>query len=187
MKVVNVFAQLFAIFSFLTLGSLLVIVAVHILSADDAVLRVREIYDQPWKSVQAGFLGLFFIMVGLIFSKVLLKAGRESEAVIYQSEIGPVVVSVTAIEDVVKKVLKRFHLVKESKIKTLVHGKDVELRLRLILWAGGQVPELLVEIQQQVRDRLKKLLGAENLIEVNCDVQKIEEQENDLEETASRS
>ena len=186
MKVVNVFAQLFAIFSFLTLGSLLVIVAFHILSAEDALLRIQEIYQSPWKSVQAGILGLFFIMVGLIFSKLLLKAGRESEAIIFQSDMGPMVISVTAIEDVVKKALKRFHLVKESKVKTLIHGKNVELKIRIILWSGGQVPELLADIQQQVRARVKKLLGPENAIEINCDVQKIEDQENEL-ETISES
>jgi uncharacterized alkaline shock family protein YloU len=181
MKVVNVFAQIFAIFAFLTLGSLLVIVSLHVLSVDDAIVRIHELYNDPWKSLHSGILGLFFISVGLIFSKLLLKTGRQSEAIIFQSEMGPMLVSVTAIEDVVKRVLKRFHLVKDNKIKTLVHGKNVELRLRLVLWSGGQVPELLSDIQQQVRSRVKKLLGPENNVEVNCDVQRIEDHEGDLE------
>lgn len=181
MKVVNVFAQLFAIFAFLTMGSLLVIVALHILSVDDALGEIRQMYSSPWQSFQAGLLGVFFICVGLIFSKMLLKAGRQSEALIFQSEIGPIVISVTAIEDVIRKVLKRFSLVKDSKIKTLIHGKNVELRIRLTLWSGGQVPELLQEIQELVKSRVKKLLGPENLIEVNCDVVKIEDHEGDAE------
>ena len=182
MKVVNVFAQLFAIFSFLTLGSLFVIVALHILSFEDAIIRVRELYDNPWRSVQTGFLGLFFISTGLIFSKMLLKAGRQTEAVIFQSEIGPMIISVSAIEDVVKKVLKHFHLVKDFRIKTVVHGKNVELRIKLVLWSGGRLPELLAEIQEKARNRVKKLLGPENLIEVNCGVQKIEDHAGDLQE-----
>jgi uncharacterized alkaline shock family protein YloU len=182
MKIVNVFAQLFAIFSFLTMGSLLVIVALHILSVEDAIVRVRELYDYPWRSVQTGFLGLFFISTGLIFAKMLLKAGRQTEAVIFQSEIGPMIVSVNAIEDVVKKVLKHFHLIKDARIKTIVHGKNVELRIKLVLWSGGRVPELLAEIQEKAKNRVKKLLGPENQIEVNCDVQKIEDHEGDLPE-----
>ncbi len=180
MKVVNVFAQLFAIFSFLTFGSLLVIVSLHILSLDAAIIRIQELYNSPLKSFQTGLLGLFFISAGLIFSKMLLKAGRQSEAIIFQSEIGPMVVSVNAVEDVAKKVLKHFHLVKESKIKTLVHGKNIEIRLRLTLWAGGRVPELLGEIQEKLRTRVQKLLGPENQVEINCDVQKIEDHEGDL-------
>ncbi|MDD5218523.1 MAG: alkaline shock response membrane anchor protein AmaP [Candidatus Omnitrophica bacterium] len=182
MKVVNVFAQLFAIFAFLTLGSLLIIVSFHVLSLEDALLKVQDIYCTPAKSFQVGLTGLFFILVGLIFSKMLVKSGRNAEAIIFQSELGPIVVSVTAIEDVVKKVIKRFHLVKESKVKTIVHGKNVEIRLSLVLWSGGQVPELLSEIQDQIRSRIKKLLGTENRVEIHCDVQRIEDHDSELQE-----
>lgn len=179
MKVINAFAQIFAIFAFLTLGSLLIIVALHVLSVEDAMFKIRELYASPLKSFHTGLVGFFFIMVGLIFSKMLVKKGRESDAIIYQSEIGPMIVSVNAIEDVVKKVLKRFNMVKEWKIKSLIHGKDLELRLRLVLWSGTGVQSLLAEIQEEVGNRIRKILGPENNIEVLCDVIKIVEHETD--------
>ena len=175
MKVVHAFVHLFAIFAFLTLGSLLVIVAFHLLSVEDAILKLREVYANPMQSIQAGFLGFLFIMVGLVFSKMLVKKGREPEALIFQSDIGPIVVSLSAVEDLVKKVLKRFHIVKEAKIKSTIRGKDIAVKLRLTLWSGGQVAELLPEIQQGIRSRCKKLLGTENKVEVTCDVQRIED------------
>jgi len=179
MKVINVFAQIFAIFAFLTLGSLLVLVALHVLSVEDAVYKVRELYQSPLKSTQTGVVGLFFIIVGLIFSKMLVKKGRESDAIIFQSEIGPMIVSVTAVEDIVKKVLKRFHMIKEGKIKTMIHGKDLEIKLRLVLWSGQGVPKLLSEIQEEIGQRVHKILGPENRLEVVCDVTKIEDHEGD--------
>lgn len=182
MKVFNAFAHLFAIFAFLTVGSLLIIVAIHILSVEDAVLKIREVYANPWQSIQTGLVGILFITSGLVFTKMLVKKGHEAEAVIYHSEIGPIVVSVTALEDVVKKVLKRFHLVKEWKVKTMIQGKDVEIKLRLILWSGSRVPELLSEIQEEVRVRIKKLLGRESKLEITCDVQRIEDHESDTHE-----
>jgi len=179
MKVINAFAQIFAIFAFLTLGSLLVIVALHVLPVDEAVFKVRELYSNPFKSAHTGLVGTIFILVGLIFSKMLVKKGRESDAIIYQSEMGPMIVSVSAIEDVVKKVLKRFNMVKEWKIKSLIHGKSLELRLRLVLWSGNSVQTILAEIQQEVGNRIKKILGPENEIEILCDVTKIVEHESD--------
>jgi len=180
-KVFNFFAHIFTIFSFLTLGSLLIIVALHILSVEDAVSNVREIYANPWQSIQAGFLGLLFITVGLTFTKLFLKKGRETDAVIVQSEMGPTVISVVAIEDAVKRVLKRFNLVKETKIKIMIHGKDIEIRIRMILWSGGNVPELLTEIQTEVNARIEKLLGNDKKLEVTCDVHRIEDHESDEE------
>ena len=180
MKVYNFFAHIFSIFAFLTVGSLLIIVALHILSLEDAIFKLRELYASPLQSAQAGMIGLAFIVIGLSFARMIVKKGRDADAVILQGEAGPLVVSVSAIEDAVRKVLKRFNLVKECKIKTLIHSKDVEIRLRLVLWAGGRVPELLVEIQDEVYGRLRKLLSSDNKVEVSCDVQRIEDHELNL-------
>jgi len=181
MKVINFFAQLFSIFAFLTLGSLLILVALHVLSVDDAVFKVRELYGSPFKSMQTGVIGLLFISVGLIFSKTLVKKGRSSDAIIYHGESGPMFVSVNAIEDLVKKVLKKVSLVKDWKIKTIIHGKDLEIKIRLILWSGGSIPQLLAELQDDVHTRVGKILGPENKLEIVCDVQRIEESEQHFE------
>lgn len=183
MKVLNAFAQLFAVFAFLMLGSLLMLVAFHLLSFDDAVFKLKEIYDSTWRSSQVGFVGLLFIVVGLAFSKILVKMGRQTEAVIFQSERGPMVVSAAAIKDVAKKITKRFPLVKESKVKVLIHAKKVEVKLRLVLWSGGQVPVILESLQGEIQDRVKKLLGAENQVEINCDVKKIVQSESEIDMT----
>ena len=177
MKVVNAFAQVFAIFSFLTVGSLMIIVALHIVSLEDALNQLRQIYAVPWNSFKTALLGVVFIVVGLLFTRMLLKKRRQAEVLIYQGEAGPVVISTSAFEDVVKKVTKRFHLVKECKTKTLIEGKDVEVKLRLVLWSGGRMQDLLSEIQEEVRARVKKMLGNENQLEIICDVQRIEDHE----------
>ena len=152
------------------------IIAFHILSYSDALDQLQELYE-PFHSMQTGILGLVFIVVGLIFTRMLLKQRRQQEALIYQSGIGPVVVSVVALEDVVKKVLKRYHLVKDWKTKTLIHGKDVEIKLRLVLWSGARIQALLTEIQEDLQSRIGKLLGTTNTLEILCDVQKIEDHE----------
>lgn len=176
MKVINFFAQLFSIFAFLTLGSLLILVALHVLSVEDAVFKVQELYGSPAKSLQTGVVGLLFISIGLIFSKTLLKKGRDSDAIIFHGESGPMFVSIKAIEDLVKKVLKKNPLVKDWRIKTIIHGKNLEIKIRLILWSGGSIPQLLAELQDDVSDRVRKILGPENQLEVVCDVQKIEDE-----------
>ncbi len=177
MKVFNFFAHIFVIFAFLTLGSLLIIVALHILSVEDAVFKLREVYANPWQSIRTGFVGLFMITMGLAFARMLVKKGRDADALILQSEVGPILVSVDAIEDVVRKALKRFHLVKDGKIKTMIHGKDVEIKLRLVLWSSSKVQELLTEVQTEVSNRVRRLIRHESRLEVICDVQRIEDHE----------
>lgn len=184
MKALNFFTHVFAIFAFLTIGSLLVIVAFHILALEDAMSQVTAIYDSAWRSLQTGTVGFVFIAVGLAFTRMLIKKRRQEEALIYQSEIGPIVVSITAIEDVVRKVLKHFHLIKEWKVKTLIQDKDVEIKLRLVLWSGARIQALLTEVQEEVRQRVRKILGGDNRLEILCDVHRIEDHELGLQESA---
>ena len=180
MKVVNAFATLFAVLAFLTLGSLLLMVALHLLAMQDAVTRIQEIYSNPWRSLQTGALGLLFILVGLAFAKMFIKRGRDSEVIIFQGDAGPIVISASTIEDIVKKVLRRISLVKEWKAKTLIDGRDVEIRLRLVLWSGGNVPSILSSIQQEIQERLRKILGSEGKLEIRCDVIRVEETQLDV-------
>ena len=175
MKVASAFAQLFAILAFLTLGSLMIIVALHLLAFDDAILKVQEIYQSSWRSVQVGVVGLIFIALGLAFAKMLVKAGRPNEAVIFQSEVGPMVVSAGTLGNAAAKAIKHFPLVKNVKVKVNIIGKNVEIKLRLVLWAGGHVPTVLSELQQGVQQRVKRLLGSENQLIVICDVKGIDE------------
>ncbi|MSR77965.1 MAG: hypothetical protein EXS63_07065 [Candidatus Omnitrophica bacterium] len=176
MKVFNFFTHIFTLFAFLTLGSLLIIFGIHVLSMDEILIRIREVYDSPWKSIQTIMAGLVFIAVGLSFARTMIKKGK-ADAIILQSELGPIVISVHAMEDITRKVLKRFHLVKESKILSSIRNKDIEIKIKLILWSGGKIQELLMEIQEETRARLKKLVGKESRIEVACDVQRIEDHE----------
>ena len=180
MKVVNVFAHVFSICAFLTLGSLLLIVSLKLLSLDEAVLRLKEIYASPWKSFEFGIMGLAFITVGLVFARILIKKGKETDVLIYRTEAGPILVSGGAMEDIAKKVLRRFSLVKDSKIKVLINGKNVDFRVRLILWSGGHVQQLLLDIQREIRIRVIKLIGEDCHLELSCDVIGVEEHHQQL-------
>ncbi|HOE69025.1 MAG TPA: alkaline shock response membrane anchor protein AmaP [Candidatus Omnitrophota bacterium] len=177
MKVTNAFAQLFAILSFLTLGCLLIIVSLRLLAFDDAILKLQEIYQSPWRSAQVGVVGFLFIVLGIAFSKELVKSGRPNEALIFQSEIGPVVVSTSAIQSAALKALKRFTLVRKAKVKVNINGKNVEIKLRLILWSGSHAADSLAEIQKEILGRASRLLGPENQITVTCDVKGLEDAE----------
>jgi uncharacterized alkaline shock family protein YloU len=183
MKVVQAFTTTFAVLAFLTLGSLLLMVGLHLLSYEDALLRVQEIYGNPWRSLQTGLTGLVFIFMGLAFGKMLIKRGRQTDAVILHGEMGPIVVSVNAIEDIVKKVLKRMPLVKEWRPKIGIDSSEVEVKLKLVLWSGGDVPSILHNIQQEIGERLRKILGDQCRVEIHCDVVRIEESQLEAEQS----
>src|SRR3990167_2346626 len=88
MRIVSIFVQIFAIFAFLTIGSLMVIVSLRVLTMEDALLKVQELYENPWQSLRMGVSGIFFLFVGLVFSKILVKEMRSRGDVVLYSKWG---------------------------------------------------------------------------------------------------
>jgi hypothetical protein len=85
------------------------------------------------------------------------------------------IVSMNTIESTALKAIKPFTLVKSAKVKVNLNGKNVEVKIRMVLWTSNQVTSLLSEIQSAVLMRVQKLLGPENQVTVACDVKGIEE------------
>jgi len=159
MKVVHFFIQVLAIFAFLTIGSLMIIVSLHVLTMEDALLKVQEVYEDPWQSFQMGATGVLFIFVGLLFAKALVKGLRRDDDVVLYGKWGYVAVSMRAIDDLVRKVLRKFDVVRETQIETDVEGNRLKVVANLSVLAGWNLPELINAIQGKLSERLHKMLG----------------------------
>lgn len=176
MKIVSAFVQVFAIFAFLTIGSFMIIVSLHVLTMEDALLKVQEVYEDPWKSFQMGVTGILFIFVGLIFSKTLVKGVRPDDDVMLYGKWGPVTVSIRAINDLVRKSLRKFDVVREVQIETNVDGNRLKIVTNLSVLAGWNLPELINTIQNELSERLAKMLGGGVNVELIVNVIRIIEQ-----------
>lgn len=176
MKLINLFVQVFAVFAFLTIGSLMIIVSLHVLTMEDALLKVQEIYENPWQALQMGITGIFFIFTGLIFAKALVKKARRTDDVILYGKWGYVTVSIKAIDDLVRKSLKKFDVVREMQIETDIDGNRLKVVTNLSVLAGWNLPELVNTIQNELSDRLTRMLGTGVELELIVNIIKIIEQ-----------
>ena len=176
MKIINLFIQIVTIFAFLTIGSLMIIVSLHVLSMEDALLKVQEVYENPWKSFQMGITGFLFIFIGLIYSKNLVKSSRRDDDVVLYGKWGYVTVSVRAINDLVRRVLRKFDVVREVQLETDVQGTKLKIVANLSVLSGWNLPELINTIQNDLTERLNKMLGGGVELELIVNVIKIVEQ-----------
>lgn len=173
MKVINFFVSVFSIFAFLTLGSLIIIVSLHIISLGDLVTTVQDVYNNFWRSFQAGVIGFLFIFTGLAWAKHLIKRNRPEDALTYESSMGTVKVSVTAIEDITRKVLRKFSVIKDHKDKIIINGKNLEIKLKLTLWTAVNAQQLIEDVQNELKRRLMKILSLESTVEITAEVVKV--------------
>ncbi len=175
MKVVHSFIHIFSVLVYLTIGSLLVIMALHIVSMEDVFTAVREVYGGFWKATQTFGIGVLFIITGLAFAKLLIMRARSDDSLVYQSEMGRITVSLAAIEDIARKAIKKFLVVKECKIKTNLQDAELEIILKLTLWSSLNIPDLIRDVQEEVRQKLVRVLGMEYPLQIKAEVVKVEE------------
>ena len=173
MKVVNAFINIFAIFIFLTLGSFLIIVSFHLVSQQEALRAVTEIYAEPLRTLQAGLLGVLFIVVGLAFAKYFLKNLRGNDALVIQGERGVITITIHAIEDLTEKVLKKFEGIQTSKIKVVIKDGHLDLKIGLTVWSEVLVPKLVQDVQTELTGRLGRILGVNGEMDINVTIDKV--------------
>jgi len=173
MKVIHAFAYVFAIFAFLTFGSLMIIVSMHTLTMTDAILKVQDIYDSPWKTLQMGITGLVFMIVGIVFAKILIKQTRQSNDVILYGKWGHVNVSIRAINEVVRKGIRKFEAVQAMKVKTEAEVNQLRIKANISVLSGANLSELVHAIQAEISSKIQKMLGEEIEIIFNINVVKV--------------
>lgn len=176
MRVIYVFVLIFAIFAFLTIGSLMVIVSLQVLTMEDALLKVQELYENPWQSLRMGASGIAFLFVGLVFAKILVKEMRSGSDVVLYGKWGYVSVSIKAIESLVRKGLGRFQAVREARIKTDVDGTRLKIRVDLTVSRDWDLSTLTNTIQNELAQRISRLVGEGVELEIAVHIGKIIEQ-----------
>lgn len=159
MKPILVFAYVFAVFAFLTIGSLMMIVSLHVLSMEDALLKLEALYENSWRSAQMGMAGVLFVFMGLIFSKILIQLTRPAEDVVFYGKRGHANVSLRAIEDLARKTIRKFNLVRQADFKTEISGNHLKIEVNLSVFADSDLPKFADMVRADLSRRIGKVLG----------------------------
>jgi uncharacterized alkaline shock family protein YloU len=149
--------------------------ALHIVSMEDVFVAVREVYGGFWNAAQTFGIGVLFVVIGLAFAKLLIMRARSDDSLVYQSEMGRITVSLDAVEDIAKKAVKKFLVVKECKVKTNLQDSELEIVLKLTLWSSLNIPDLIRDVQEEVRQKLSRVLGMEYPLQIKAEVLKVED------------
>lgn len=160
MKFISVFIDVFCIFALLTLGSLMMMVAFHILPMEDALIQIQAIYDSAGQSFQLGLTGSLFIFSGLMLSKTLLKKTRkDDDFFIVDGETGRLTVYYATLNDLVGRILKRFEEVRFKSASSLQSRDGLKIEIEAEAVTSTDLSGLSGRIQRDVGERVIKLLG----------------------------
>ncbi|MDP8234503.1 MAG: alkaline shock response membrane anchor protein AmaP [Candidatus Saelkia tenebricola] len=120
--------------------------------------------------------GVLIVLVVTLLNFVW--SGVEAERnIAFKTEYGDVLVSLSAIEDYIRKILREEPDIKDIRTKVSVRKKGLIVLLKAVMLSEINIPTITERIQSQLRSKVQEMLGMEEPIVVKVYISKIGEKE----------
>ena len=118
-------------------------------------------------------VGILLLCINLcVLAKYLLFVFRKRRIIFNRPE-GDVSISLSAIEDFIKRSTSDIRGVKELKPWVRVARKNLTVSCRVVLSSEANVLETTNKVQVEIKDRIQELVGSDNVSDVSVHVSRI--------------
>jgi len=122
-------------------------------------------------------IGGIFLVTGAVLTYRMEKALRKKRTVAFQNSDGEVMVSISAIEDYVRKIAKNIPEIRDIKSSVDVSRKGINIVAAVSISAGTNIPLITEKIQMEVKNKIQVMLGVEEKMNIKIFVRKIARQD----------
>lgn len=173
MKVFSGITRFFYTVVLALLGASLILIALNLLPKANIIEAVNLIYAQPNLRLVTGFAGLLLITISLLIIQFALGRLEREKTLAFENPDGRVTVSLTAIEDFMKRVGAQIPEIQELKPKVSATKKGVVVEAKITLFSDISIPNITEKIQSIVKNRIQDMLGIEEPIIVRIHINKL--------------
>lgn len=160
------------IFSIIGVG--LIFIALHMEGHYDLSIVVDPILEFPNLYLATGLSGILLILVTLSLANLTFKKFQAEKTIGYSTNEGQVIISLSAIEDFIRKLTQQLPDVKELRSDVFVSRRGIEIESKVILWSTSNIPNITERIQSVIQGQVQELLsGIDRPVLVNVHVTKI--------------
>ena len=179
MRLFNVLGILFYATVLIIIGLILISVAV-VFSLKNSPIQPQDVnylieyLQSSFSARMIIFLsGLLLILVSFSFAQLILGRFQREKTIAFTSASGQVTVSLTAVEDLIKRLNHIIPEIKELRPDVKATKKGIEVDLRVILKSEANIPELTARLQEITQSKIQEVLGVEEQIITRIHIVKI--------------
>lgn len=168
---------------FLLVGGLFIVISLNIVPQSAIGDLLNTIYATTNIRLILGITGILLIFISVMVVQITMGKIQREKTIAFENPDGQVTISLTAIEDFIKRALKQLPEVKELRPNVRAGKKGITIVNKVILYSDINIPETTEKIQNIVKTRVQDMLGVEEPINIKVHVVKIvhkEEQAKDL-------
>jgi len=147
--------------------------ALNIVPFGDFVRYSEMLYQDHDLRWLTGILAGIMLLCNLFFYRYFSVNVHRDKVIAFDNPSGRVSVSLLAMEELIKRMLIRRPEVKDSRVKITASKKGLDVKIRLIIKAEANIPDLTFKIQDIVKRKIQDTIGLEEPINVAIYVGKI--------------
>lgn len=145
----------------------------HLLRLEQVVDFLYIIYVDNTLRLIFGVLAGILLLKNFVYYRLLSASVRRDKMVAFDNPSGRVSVSLSALEDMVKRNVRRLPEVKDVKPDIFASKKGVQFKIRLHLFSEVNIPDITSKVQELVKKKVQEMIGLDQSIDVTIFVGKI--------------
>lgn len=121
---------------------------------------IAQSIDLPSGRLSIGIVSFLLFILGLRLLFSSLNRRSDQQTTVQETSLGKVKVSLTAIENLVKKSVRQIKGIREVKVLVrAVEGKGIQIQMRIVISPEINVPVLTSDVQKNVKEYVKDVIG----------------------------
>ena len=154
---------------FIIIGAALIAISLELITLD----QIKAFYETYNLRMSIGLAGVVFILLGLLITHFTFGGIQRERTIAFNTPDGQVVISLSAIENFIKKLASQIPEIKDMRSNVIASKKGVNISARVSLWSDSNIPDVTEKIQGIIKNKVQDMLGIEEPITTKVLVAKI--------------
>ena len=179
MRFFTVLGIVFYAVMIMVIGLALIVFALNLLLPADVNNLLTLAQSSHNSRVAIGFSGALLILISFSFAQIILGKFQREKTIAFTTSSGQVTISLSAVEDLIRRLAGIIPEVKELKPNVVANKKGIIVGMRVVLRSEANIPELTSRLQEITKSKIQEVLGVDEQIIIRIHVAKITHDEKD--------
>ena len=157
----------------LVIGICLIVASSGVLDLDKVLADIEMVFDNPYGRVLVGLIGALIILLWIKLIVGRFEYPKQKSIVISDDRERQSTITVSAIEEIVKRAVDSFKKAKDVRVKVVPIKKQIGIFVYLVLFSGVNISSFVDEAQGKVELKVKDVVGQDKNIKIKIEIKRI--------------
>ena len=173
MTILTRFAVLFYVTLVLFASCFILLFVFNVVHLNQIMEALYMIYFDYTLRRIIGAVAVGLLFINFMFYRLFSVNTHRDKIIAFDNPAGRVTVSLTALEDLVKRTIIRLSEIKDVRINITASKKGLNIKSKLILRSEVNIPEITSKVQEFIRKKIQDMIGIDEPLNVAIYIGKI--------------